>query len=675
MEKEVTFIYNQNHTKIQCKKSDTMKDICRKFSSKISKNLDDMTLLYYGGTIDNELNFEQQAKPDDNQSGEMKVLVLSNEEDEGTKYILSKDIICPICGELCFMNIKDYKITLYECKNGHKMDNCLSKNFIITQKIDISKIICDKCKEVNKATSYENTFYSCLTCKQNLCPLCKSEHDKEHSLINYDQKNYNCPNHNDKYTSYCNKCKINLCIDCEAEHKDKENIINYKDIIPPSESVRDTLKELKLCIDTFRNKINNLIKILKQIDENVEAYYNINNNLIKTYEKKNRNFQVITNVNNILNNNNSFIKEINEINKLNNNIELFANIVELYEKINDKNDKNVEFNEIITKYEINKNDKKVQIFGYDFVKNNKYNFEMYKNGIKCDLLRDSFPIYEKDPDILEIRIKEIKKCTNMKGMFMGCSSLISISKESKWNTKNIIDMSFMFSGCSKLKELPDISQWNTNNVKDISYMFCGCELLTSIPDISKWNIDNVCNLQGLFSNCKSLSSLPDISIWNTNNVDDMSYLFYECELLKSLPDISKWNTNKLTDLSSVFSNCSALVSLPDISIWNTNNVNDMSQLFGKCKSIISLPDISKWNTENVQSMKNMFAFCSSLKSLPDIAKWNTKNVNDMTAMFYNCPSLESLPDISGWNINNVKEMKNMFYGKNEKLNVPSKFVD
>ena len=346
MEKEVTFIYNQNLTKIQCKKSDTMKDICRKFSSKISKNLDDMTLLYKGGTIDNELNFEQQAKPDDNQSGEMKVLVLSNEEDEGTKYILSKDIICPICGELCFINIKDYKITPYECKNGHKMDNCLSKNFYMTQKIDISKIICDICKEGNKATSYNNIFYSCLTCKQNLCLLCQDKHDKEHSLIDYDQKNYICPNHYDKYTSYCNKCKINLCIDCEAEHKDKENIINYKDIIPPSESVRDTLKELKLCIDTFRNKINNLIKILKQIDENVEAYYNINNNLIKTYEKKNRNFQVITNVNNILNNNNSFIKEINEINKLNNNIELFANIVELYEKINEKNDKNVEFNEI-----------------------------------------------------------------------------------------------------------------------------------------------------------------------------------------------------------------------------------------------------------------------------------------------------------------------------------------
>ena len=30
-----------------------------------------MTLLYKGGTIDNELNFEQQAKPDDNQSGEI----------------------------------------------------------------------------------------------------------------------------------------------------------------------------------------------------------------------------------------------------------------------------------------------------------------------------------------------------------------------------------------------------------------------------------------------------------------------------------------------------------------------------------------------------------------------------------------------------------------------------
>ena len=33
--------------------------------------------------------------------------------------IKSNNIICPICGENALIKIKDYKITLYDCKYGH----------------------------------------------------------------------------------------------------------------------------------------------------------------------------------------------------------------------------------------------------------------------------------------------------------------------------------------------------------------------------------------------------------------------------------------------------------------------------------------------------------------------------------------------------------------------------
>ena len=56
---------------------------------------------------------------------------------------------------------------------------------------------------------------------------------------------------------------------------------------------------------------------------------------------------------------------------------------------------------------------------------------------------------------------------DMRGMFSGCNSLISLPDISKWNTSNVNDMSGMFSGCYSLISLPDISKWKTNIDKDI----------------------------------------------------------------------------------------------------------------------------------------------------------------------------------------------------------------
>ena len=62
------------------------------------------------------------------------------------------------------------------------------------QKIDLSKIVCDICKINNKGNTHNNIFYICNTCNKNMCPICKSSHDNNHSIINYDDKNYICKN-------------------------------------------------------------------------------------------------------------------------------------------------------------------------------------------------------------------------------------------------------------------------------------------------------------------------------------------------------------------------------------------------------------------------------------------------------------------------------------------------
>ena len=46
----------------------------------------------------------------------------------------------------------------------------------------------------------------------NLCSLCKSIHDKSHIIINYENKNYICKEHNETFVKYCEDCKIDLCL-------------------------------------------------------------------------------------------------------------------------------------------------------------------------------------------------------------------------------------------------------------------------------------------------------------------------------------------------------------------------------------------------------------------------------------------------------------------------------
>ena len=42
-------------------------------------------------------------------------------------------------------------------------------------------------------------------------------------------------------------------------------------------------------------------------------------------------------------------------------------------------------------------------------------------------------------------------------------------------------------------------------------LFYYCTSLLSLSDISKWNTINVTDMSGIFNNCKSLLSLPDLS--------------------------------------------------------------------------------------------------------------------------------------------------------------------
>ena len=271
--------------------------------------------------------------------------------------INSKEIICPQCSENCRICFKNFKISLYQCKNKHRIDNIPLNLFKNTQKIKESEIVCNNCNKINKSISYNHQFFKCFTCNKNLCPICSSTHIKSHAIIDYNKKNYFCNIHNDSFISYCSKCQINLCLSCESKHKEHK-IISFSDIFPNIDDIKTEMNKFKNMIDIFKNDINKIIKILTEIISAFDNYYKINYDIINNFQIQNRNYEILQNINEIKNNIkiNNKIKEINNINNI---INKFKAIIILYNEINKKelkvNDNKNESNEINNKESKDKN--------------------------------------------------------------------------------------------------------------------------------------------------------------------------------------------------------------------------------------------------------------------------------------------------------------------------------
>ena len=155
----------------------------------------------------------EQANDLDKNRRKMNILVTKNNKDQTKKKpILSKDIICPQCKQNILIEIKNFKINLSGCKCNHSYNDILLYSFEETQKIDLCEIICEICNQNNKGNTHNNEFFICNTCNKNICPLCKSIHDKKHKIINYEDKNYICKKHNDSFIKYCKTCNENIAL-------------------------------------------------------------------------------------------------------------------------------------------------------------------------------------------------------------------------------------------------------------------------------------------------------------------------------------------------------------------------------------------------------------------------------------------------------------------------------
>ena len=123
----LNFIYNGNVINMPCNGNEYIKDILKRFAKDVNKNIKDLYFLYNGQLIDENLIIEKINFNNDNK---LKILVfddINNSKDDKKSLELSKDIICPKCGEKCIIFIDDYKLNLIECYNGHYTGNILFK--------------------------------------------------------------------------------------------------------------------------------------------------------------------------------------------------------------------------------------------------------------------------------------------------------------------------------------------------------------------------------------------------------------------------------------------------------------------------------------------------------------------------------------------------------------------
>ena len=328
---EIIFNYQRKEYKIECSIKEKMKEICNKFGNKIGKDISTLNFLYNSEKINDNYSFAQQANQQDIKRNLMTITVYEKYciKNNIIKY---KEIICPECGENSLINVDNYKIMLYNCKNKHVKSNIFFDEFKNIQYKDNSKRICNKCNNEIKNNLNNSKLYKCYSCEIMLCKLCKSFHDKNHKIINYDKKNYKCNIHNDIYSSYCSNCKINLCMLCENNHKN-HIIMYYKNMMPNIDNLRNEMNEFKNKLDIFDNEIKTIIKILEKTKENLYEYYKINIDMINNFEIKNRNFQILQNLYNIKNNNKNILKDIDEIINDKNIYYKVYHIINIYNKM------------------------------------------------------------------------------------------------------------------------------------------------------------------------------------------------------------------------------------------------------------------------------------------------------------------------------------------------------
>jgi len=335
---QIEFQLEQQKIIIQAKSDETFQAVIDRYIQKTQIQLNSVYFISNGSQIKLDQTLENAMTELEKQNQKIKVLVNRIEdksEDKKEVIIKSKDIICPKCSEPCRITLENCKIKLFGCVNNHITEDIRLLNFPGTQKVNISKIICDKCKVNNKGESTDYKFYKCLTCKKNLCILCKVNHQSDHNVMRDDLINNFCPEYNEQLIKFCVDCNLNTCFSCDEKHR-KHKTISLVDLKPNMDEIKNKLLQLKKEIETFKSQIQIVMMKLNIMKESLDIFYEINNDILNKYETKNRNYQILENIK-LVDNNEIFnrLKEINKVIDFKDKMfkDKICNIIDLYDEV------------------------------------------------------------------------------------------------------------------------------------------------------------------------------------------------------------------------------------------------------------------------------------------------------------------------------------------------------
>ena len=118
---QVEFIFNSISTIIQSNKNEKVEEIFKKFVEKIGIDINSIIFSYNQNIINKELTLDQISNDNDKLKNHIKILVKNiTKSEQSISNINLKEVICPKCGELSNIIIKDYKFDFYECKMNIK---------------------------------------------------------------------------------------------------------------------------------------------------------------------------------------------------------------------------------------------------------------------------------------------------------------------------------------------------------------------------------------------------------------------------------------------------------------------------------------------------------------------------------------------------------------------------
>lgn len=215
----------------------------------------------------------------------------------------------------------------------------------------------------------------------------------------------------------------------------------------------------------------------------------------------------------------------------------------------------------------------------------------------------------------DVAVQSNRMYRSSRGMFAGCSSLISV-----YNIPDsVTDMTGTFSNCSALKEISNFP----DTLGTLSNCFTACSALETVPTIP----NTVRNMYKAFFGCTTLTTIPNFPA----SLTDLRECFAQCSAFVSAPAIAVDNVS----MDGAFLGCTSLTEAPTL----PNGVTSLTETFKDCTALQVAPIIP----ESVRSMFMTFSNCTALEIPPEIPS----SVEQMTACFEYCTSLKyppALPD-------------------------------